>query len=45
MEHFGLDADQACNVLRRYSRTHNRRLRDVAQNLIDTRRLLDDRPS
>lgn len=39
MERFDLGPDQAFSVLRRYSQTHNRKLRDVAQDLIDTRRL------
>lgn len=39
MERFGLDADQAFAVLRRYSQDHNIKLREVAQRLIDTRKL------
>jgi GAF domain-containing protein len=39
MERFGIDADQAFAVLRRYSQDHNVKLRAVAQRLIDTRRL------
>jgi GAF domain-containing protein len=39
MERFDLDADQAFAVLRRYSQDNNVKLRDVAQRLIDTRRL------
>ena len=42
MERFDLDADQAFAVLRRYSQDNNIKLRDVAQRLIDTRRLPDD---
>ncbi|MFG1911484.1 GAF and ANTAR domain-containing protein [Kribbella sp. NPDC048928] len=42
MERFDLDPDQAFNVLRRYSQTNNRKLRDVAQDLIDTRHLPPD---
>jgi AmiR/NasT family two-component response regulator len=43
MERFDLDPDQAFDVLRRYSQTHNRKLRDVAQDLIDTRHLPSNR--
>ena len=39
MERFDLDSDQAFTVLRRYSQDTNTKLRDVAQQLIDTRRL------
>jgi GAF domain-containing protein len=39
MERFDLDADPAFAVLRRYSQDTNRKLRDVAQELIDTRKL------
>ena len=39
MERFGLDADRAFAVLRRYSQDNNIKLRDVAQRLIDTRQL------
>lgn len=39
MERFDLDADRAFAVLRRYSQNTNRKLRDVAQELIDTRKL------
>lgn len=39
MERYGLTPDQAFNVLRRYSQEHNRKLRDVAQELIETREL------
>ncbi|MGW1345734.1 GAF and ANTAR domain-containing protein [Kribbella sp. NPDC002412] len=39
MERFDLDGDRAFEVLKRYSQQHNRKLRDVAQELIDTRRL------
>ncbi|MDP9443100.1 MAG: GAF and ANTAR domain-containing protein [Actinomycetota bacterium] len=41
MERFNLGADQAFAVLRRYSQHHNRKLRVVAQELIETRRLPD----
>ncbi|MEV0288672.1 MULTISPECIES: GAF and ANTAR domain-containing protein [unclassified Kribbella] len=39
MERYGLDGDRAFEVLKRYSQQYNRKLRDVAQELIDTRRL------
>jgi GAF domain-containing protein len=39
MERYDLDGDRAFEVLRRYSQQNNRKLRDVAQELIDTRRL------
>lgn len=39
MERFDLDADRAFAILKRYSQDNNRKLRDVAQELIDTRRL------
>jgi AmiR/NasT family two-component response regulator len=39
MERFDLDGDQAFAVLRRYSQDTNTKLRDVAQQLIDTRKL------
>jgi transcriptional regulator with GAF, ATPase, and Fis domain len=39
MERFDLDSDRAFTVLRRYSQDTNTKLRDVAQQLIDTRRL------
>lgn len=39
MERFDIDSDQAFAVLRRYSQDHNIKLRDVAQRLIDTRKL------
>ncbi|GAA1594298.1 GAF and ANTAR domain-containing protein [Kribbella hippodromi] len=39
MERYGLDGDRAFEVLKRYSQDNNRKLRDVAQELIDTRRL------
>jgi len=41
MERFDLDSDQAFAVLRRYSQDHNIKLREVAQRLIDTRKLPD----
>ncbi|ADB29827.1 ANTAR domain protein with unknown sensor [Kribbella flavida DSM 17836] len=41
MERFGVDADQAFAVLRRYSQNSNTKLRDVAEQLIQTRRLPD----
>jgi len=39
MERYDLDGDRAFEVLKRYSQQTNRKLRDVAQELIDTRRL------
>jgi GAF domain-containing protein len=39
MERFDLDGDQAFAVLRRYSQATNTKLRDVAQHLLDTRKL------
>jgi GAF domain-containing protein len=39
MERFDIDGDQAFAVLRRYSQDYNIKLRDVAQRLIDTRKL------
>lgn len=39
MERFGLDADRAFAVLRRYSQDHNVKLHLVAQRLIETRLL------
>ncbi|HEU4946776.1 MAG TPA: GAF and ANTAR domain-containing protein [Kribbella sp.] len=42
MERFDLDADQAFAVLRRYSQDYNVKLREVAQRLVETRRLPTD---
>jgi GAF domain-containing protein len=39
MERHGVDDDRAFAILRRYSQDHNIKLRDVAQQLIDTRKL------
>jgi AmiR/NasT family two-component response regulator len=39
MERFDLTDDQAFAVLRRYSQDNNVKLRDVAQRLIQTRKL------
>jgi GAF domain-containing protein len=39
MERYDLDGDRAFEVLKRYSQASNRKLRDVAQELIDTRKL------
>ncbi len=39
MERYDLDGDRAFEVLRRYSQDSNTKLRDVAQQLIDTRKL------
>lgn len=43
MERHSLRSDQAFEVLRRYSQNHNIKLRDVAQFLVTTRALPDDR--
>jgi len=39
MERYRLTADQAFAVLRRYSQEHNRKLRDVADQVVSTRHL------
>jgi GAF domain-containing protein len=39
MERFDVDGDRAFAILRRYSQDTNTKLRDVAQQLIDTRKL------
>jgi GAF domain-containing protein len=39
MERFDLTEEQAFSVLRRYSQDNNVKLRDVAQRLVDTRKL------
>jgi GAF domain-containing protein len=39
MERYDLDGDRAFEVLKRYSQDTNRKLRDVAQELVDTRKL------
>ncbi|WP_405056776.1 GAF and ANTAR domain-containing protein [Kribbella sp. NBC_01505] len=39
MERYAIDGDRAFAILRRYSQDTNTKLRDVAQQLIDTRRL------
>jgi len=39
MERYGVDGDRAFAILRRYSQDTNTKLRDVAQRLIDTRKL------
>jgi AmiR/NasT family two-component response regulator len=39
MERFDLDGNRAFEVLRRYSQDTNTKLRDVAQQLVDTRTL------
>ncbi|TDT63169.1 GAF and ANTAR domain-containing protein [Frigoribacterium sp. PhB116] len=44
MERHDLDADQAFAVLRRYSQQGNVKLRDVAAQLVRTRRLPEGRP-
>ena len=45
MERHRLTADQAFTVLTRYSRDRNRKLRDVATDLVTNRRLPDQPPS
>ncbi|WP_129667683.1 GAF and ANTAR domain-containing protein [Phytoactinopolyspora endophytica] len=47
MERYGLDAERAFALLRRYSRNYNIKLRRVAQQVVDTRSLpaSDDRPT
>lgn len=42
MERYQMDGDQAFAVLRRYSQDTNTKLRDVAQHLIDVRKLPDE---
>jgi GAF domain-containing protein len=44
MERFDLDDARAFEVLRRYSQDHNVKLRDLAQTVVDTRRLPGDSP-
>ncbi|MBB5834887.1 GAF and ANTAR domain-containing protein [Kribbella italica] len=39
MERFDIDGDRAFAILKRYSQDTNTKLRDVAQELVDTRRL------
>jgi GAF domain-containing protein len=39
MERFDVDGDQAFAILKRYSQDTNTKLRDVAQQLVDTRKL------
>lgn len=39
MERFDIDGDRAFAILKRYSQDTNTKLRDVAQQLVDTRRL------
>jgi len=41
MERYALDQERAFEVLRRYSQDTNVKLRDVAQMVVDTRRLPD----
>jgi GAF domain-containing protein len=41
MERYGVDDDRAFAILRRYSQDNNLKLRDVAKQLIETRRLPD----
>ncbi|MET0448129.1 MAG: GAF and ANTAR domain-containing protein [Aeromicrobium sp.] len=42
MERFGVDADRAFSILRRYSQDGNRKLTDVARSLVETLKLPDD---
>jgi AmiR/NasT family two-component response regulator len=42
MERYALDEPRAFEVLRRYSMDSNRKLRDVAQELLATRKLPSD---
>jgi GAF domain-containing protein len=44
MERFDVDGDRAFAILKRYSQDTNTKLRDVAQQLIDTRRLPNSKP-
>jgi GAF domain-containing protein len=44
MERYNVDDDRAFAILRRYSQDANTKLRDVAQRLIDTRKLPPSRP-
>lgn len=44
MERFGLDAPRAFSVLRRYSQTHNVKLRQVAEEVVGSRALTAGRP-
>ena len=39
MERFNLDSDHAFQVLKRFSQSSNRKLHDVAAELVDTREL------
>ncbi|MET0930316.1 MAG: GAF and ANTAR domain-containing protein [Aeromicrobium sp.] len=41
MERFGVDADRAFSILRRYSQDGNRKLTDVARDLVETLQLPD----
>lgn len=43
MERYGLDEDRAFEVLRRYSQNRNLKLRQVAEQLVETRSLPGDR--
>jgi GAF domain-containing protein len=45
MERFDIDADHAFAALRRYSQSTNTKLRDLAQQLVDTRQLPRDSPN
>jgi len=39
MERYDLEEDRAFEVLRRYSQDHNLKLREVAEQLVSTRKL------
>ncbi len=43
MERYTIDGDQAFRVLVRYSQNANRKLREVADELVRTRKLTDAR--
>ena len=45
MERLDLDGDQAFAILKRYSQDTNTKLRDVAQQLVDTRKLPSSAPN
>lgn len=45
MERFDVDGDKAFAILKRYSQDTNTKLRDVAQQLIDTRKLPESTPA
>jgi GAF domain-containing protein len=45
MERFGVDADRAFSILRRYSQDGNRKLTEVSRSLVETLELPDGDPS